>query len=60
MAREDLNWRPKGAVETYKGEEVWEYNIGPHERNVGEVDGDIALEDIVEPVEQDSVIKDVD
>ncbi|MFB6195994.1 MAG: hypothetical protein ABEI80_07460 [Haloplanus sp.] len=60
MARKDMDWRPEGAVETYKGMEVWEYNIGPHERNLGEVDGDITVEDIVGPIERDSVIKDVD
>lgn len=46
MANEDTGWRPKGAMATYNGYEVWEYNVGPHQKNLGEVDGEIDLEDI--------------
>lgn len=45
MANQDTGWRPKGAMDAYKGYEVWEYNIGPHESNEGEVDGDVSLLD---------------
>ncbi|SFK82614.1 hypothetical protein SAMN04487950_1291 [Halogranum rubrum] len=44
MAHEDTGWRPKGGVEPYRGYDVWEYEIGPHEVNDGEVDGDISFE----------------
>lgn len=60
MAQKDLGWRPEGAVETYRGKEVWEYKIGPHERNMGEVDGDIAAEDLTGPVEGESLVEDVE
>jgi len=43
MANKDTGWRPKGAIHPYKGREVWEYEIGPHEVNVGEVDGDVTI-----------------
>lgn len=59
MTKRDLNWRPKGAAETYRGKEVWEYNVGPHETNEGEVDGDIKAEDLVDSA-LESVIEDVD
>lgn len=32
-------------MDAYDGYEVWEYNIGPHEKNDGEVDGEVALLD---------------
>ncbi|MFB6256585.1 MAG: hypothetical protein ABEH58_07675 [Haloplanus sp.] len=59
MTKRDLDWRPKGAGETYRGGEVWEYNIAPHELNEGEIDGDIRAEDITGSSDSDSVI-DVD
>jgi hypothetical protein len=58
MAKRDLNWRPKGAAETYRGREVWEYNVAPHEINEGEVDGDIQAEDLEAP--SGSVLDDVE
>jgi hypothetical protein len=58
MTKRDLDWRPKGAAETYRGKEVWEYNVGPHELNEGETDGDIRAEDITGSSE--SVIEDVE
>lgn len=45
MSHDDSGWRPKGGLESYKGYEVWEYEIGPHEVNPGETDGDIAFDD---------------
>jgi hypothetical protein len=41
MVNRDSGWRPKGAMDAFGGYEVWEYNVGPHEINDGEVDGDI-------------------
>lgn len=58
MAKRDLNWRPKGAAETYRGREVWEYNVAPHEINEGEVDGDIRAADLEAP--SGSVLEDVE
>jgi hypothetical protein len=45
MVHRDTDWRPKGAMESYKGHEVWEYEVGPHEKNDGEVDGDVDIDD---------------
>ncbi|WP_348607554.1 hypothetical protein [Halobaculum rarum] len=44
MANKDSGWRPKGVAESYKGFEVWEYEIGPHGLNPGEVDGEVSLD----------------
>ena len=41
MVNRDSGWRPKGAMDAFGDYEVWEYNVGPHELNEGEVDGDI-------------------
>lgn len=60
MTKRDLDWRPKGAGDTYRGREVWEYNIAPHELNEGEIDGDIRAEDISGSDDLDSVIEDVE
>jgi len=60
MTKKDLDWRPKGASESYRGREVWEYNIAPHELNEGEIDGDIRAEDIGGSDDLDSVIEDVE
>jgi len=60
MSNKDLGWRPEGAVETYRGMEVWEYNVAPHQINEGEVDGDIRAEDLTGAVDAESVIEDVD
>lgn len=43
MAKKDTGWRPKGGIHPYRGREVWEYELGPHEVNVGELDGDVAI-----------------
>lgn len=45
MSHDDSGWRPKGGLESYKGYEVWEYEIGPHEINPGETDGEITFDD---------------
>lgn len=38
-------------MEAYGGYEVWEYNVGPHQKNEGEVDGDIDFGAYVEDEE---------
>jgi len=43
MANKDTGWRPKGAMDAYKGREVWEYELGAHQVNPGEVDGDVTI-----------------
>mgnify|MGYP006273570781 FL=1 len=48
MVNRDSGWRPKGAMDAFGGYEVWEYNVGPHEINDGEVDGDIDFGPYVE------------
>lgn len=45
MTKRDLDWRPDGAMETYNGFELWEYNVGPHHLNEGEVDGDVTIDE---------------
>lgn len=44
MAHEDPGWRPEGGLQEYKGYEVWDYSIGPHELNPGKVDPDFELD----------------
>jgi len=41
MAHKDSGWRPEGAMDAFGDYEVWEYNLGPHQINEGEVDGEI-------------------
>lgn len=41
MVNRDSGWRPDGAMDAFGGYEIWEYNVGPHEINDGEVDGEI-------------------
>ena len=41
MVKRDSGWRPDGAMDAFGDYEVWEYNVGPHELNEGEVDGQI-------------------
>jgi hypothetical protein len=60
MTKKDLDWRPKTGSGTYRGKELWEYNIAPHELNEGEIDGDIRAEDIGGSDDLDSVIEDVE
>jgi len=48
MAHKDTGWRPDGAMDAYGGYEVWEYNLGPHEINDAEIDGDIDFEKYAE------------
>lgn len=45
MANQDTGWRPEGAMFEYNGNEVYFHNVGPHERNPGEVDGDIEFDE---------------
>lgn len=52
MGHKDTGWRPKG-VESYKGHEVWEYNIAPHEVNEGEVDGEISFDETDDEAEDE-------
>lgn len=48
MTHHDSGWRPTPAMETYDGFDVWDHNVGPHEINDGEVDGDIQFEELEE------------
>lgn len=45
MAHKDSGWRPDGAMDAFSYYEVWEYNLGPHEINEGEVDGKIDFDE---------------
>lgn len=36
MTIRDSGWKPKGAMRSYGGFEVWDYDHGPHEVNSGE------------------------
>lgn len=45
MTHKDSGWRPHLGLQPYKGLELWDHDIGPHEINVGEVDGEITFED---------------
>lgn len=39
MTDKDTGWRPKGAVHTYDGYEVWDHDdFGPHLINDGQAD----------------------
>jgi hypothetical protein len=53
MGHKDTGWRPRGGVESYRGYDLWEYEIGPHEVNDGEVDGDISFDDETETKRDD-------
>ena len=46
MANRDTGWRPTEGLSTYRGLEVWEYNVGPHQVTEGEVDGDVTILDV--------------
>jgi hypothetical protein len=48
MAQKDSGWRPHLGMQTYNGNEMWDHVGGPHEFNDAEVDGEIALEEMVE------------
>lgn len=48
MVNRDSGWRPKGAMDAFGDYEVWEYNVGPHELNEGEVDGEIHFGDFLD------------
>jgi len=45
MAHKDSGWRPDGAMDAFGDYEVWEYNLGPHEINDAEIDGDIDFDE---------------
>lgn len=62
MTKKDLGWRPKGSNEGYRGREIWEYNIAPHELNEGKIDGDIRAEDITgsDTPDPDSLVEDLE
>ncbi|WP_168219981.1 hypothetical protein [Salarchaeum sp. JOR-1] len=40
MAHDDGGFRADGMMMQYKGEEVWDHEVGPQEINNGEVDPD--------------------
>jgi hypothetical protein len=43
MGHRDTDWRPT-CVEGYNGYMIWDHDVGPHQLNDGEVDGDIEFE----------------
>jgi hypothetical protein len=43
MTHHDSGWRPKGALDTYRGFEVSDHTVGANEFNPGEVDGEVDL-----------------
>lgn len=40
MTHDDSGWRPRIGLETYKGHELWDHMIGPHEINTAEAGGE--------------------
>lgn len=45
MVKEELDWEPKGA-DGHGEYEIWEHDLGAHQVNSGEVDGDISFDDV--------------
>jgi hypothetical protein len=43
MGHRDTDWRPT-CVESYNGYMIWDHDVGPHQLNDGEVDGNIEFE----------------
>lgn len=52
MSHKDTGWRPHLGMETYKGHEMWDHDIGPHQINDGEVDGEIELEELLGGIDE--------
>jgi hypothetical protein len=52
MAHRDTGFRPNLGVEGYRGLELWEYDIGPQQKNDGVVDGDIDLEELLGGIDE--------
>lgn len=52
MPHRKTDWRSNLGMESYKGLELWEYGIGSHQKNDGEVDGDIDLEELVGGIDE--------
>lgn len=38
MTEKDTGWEPKGTGMEYKGDEVWDHEIGPHQINDGDTE----------------------
>ena len=53
MANKDTGWRPSEGLSTYRDFEVWEYNVGPHQKTEGEVDGEVRIEDTDVDIEEE-------
>ena len=53
MTHHDSKWRPKGALDTYRGFEVSDHTVGANEFNPGVVDGEVDLERLLEPLDED-------
>jgi hypothetical protein len=51
MTIRDSGWKPKGAMRSYGGFEVWDYDHGPHEVNSGEKDPEWFDEELREAAE---------
>lgn len=41
MTHQDGGWRPDLGVEKYRGGEVWDHDIGPHQLNDGQVEEEL-------------------
>jgi hypothetical protein len=52
MAHKDTGFRPTFGMDSYKGLELWEYDIGPQQKNDAVVDGDIALEELIDSIDE--------
>lgn len=43
MGHRDTDWEPT-CVEGYNGYMIWDHDLGPHQINDGEIDGDIEFD----------------
>lgn len=47
-------------MDAFGGYEIWEYNVGPHEINEGEVDGEIDFGEYLEDGDEEAFPTSVD
>jgi hypothetical protein len=45
MTHRDSGWRPDVGLDSYKGKELWDHGIGPHEVNDGNREPEDAADD---------------
>jgi len=45
MSHKETEWEPKGGAETFKGFDVHDHGVFPHEVNDGEVDGEVSFDE---------------